>query len=312
MGGQSSVIMCLLIILAIFTAGCTDTINGNKSYQSATNSSKEQISINVNKSSEHVFEKIDYNISKLGYMWPQKNYETATADPELFMESIVNNTIKLNLIGNIVEIKFDDISGLDTEKSIFKGHIVGVSDSSASFTVSKKDGTILGTIRDGNKVYNILNTVAKYNGKNVEIIYSVEYQPGNLKLTVIPDKSELKEGESTALKVVLTNIGNNTLNVWKMEHQTSYDISFISVKNDLSAKYICGVLSRAPLTDNDLVELKPGESVNSTILSSCWTLNPGEYKISAVYHTHTGGYISDPFWLGEVKSNDTLIQIIEV
>jgi len=308
---RNQLFICFLIILVMLTAGCIDTINGNKSYQSTTNASKEQISINANKSSEHVFERTEYNISKLGYIWPKKNYETATADPELFLESIVNNTIKLNMIGNVVEIEFDNISGLGTENSIFKGHIVGVADSSASFTVSKKDGTILGIVRDGNKVYNILNTVAKYNGKNVEIIYSLEYQSGNLKLTVIPDESELKEGESTTVKVVLTNIGNNTLNVWKMEHQTSYDISFISLENDLSARYICGVLSRAPLKDNDLVELKPGESVNSTILSSCWILNPGEYKISAVYHTHTGGYISDPFWLGEVKSNDTLLKVQE-
>lgn len=298
-----------VVILAISSAGCADTINENKSDQGTTNTSEEQISILTNRSSEHVFEKMEYNISKFGYTWPKKNYETVTADPELFLESLVNNTTKLNMLGEVVEIEIDNVSGLATEKSTFKGHIVGVVNSSASFTVSEKEGTILGGMHAGNKVYNIWNTGIKYNGKNIELIYFVEYQPGNLKLTVVPDKTELKEGESTTVKVVLTNVGNNTLNVWKMEHQISYDISFRSLEGNVSVKYKCGVISRPPLIDDYLVELKPGESVNSTVSSGCWILNPGEYKISAVYRTHTGEEISNPFWLGEVKSNEVSIKV---
>jgi len=130
-----------------------------------------------------------------------------------------------------------------------------------------------------------------------------------LNLTIVPEKTDLEEGETSYIHLTLTNIGNYSLNVWKMEPQISYDISFRSLADNSSANYICPVISRPALTNEFLAELKTGESLNSTFNSNCWVLNPGEYMLSAVYHTAGGERISKPYWRGEVRSNEVLIEV---
>lgn len=133
-----------------------------------------------------------------------------------------------------------------------------------------------------------------------------------LTLTVIPEKTELEYGESFNINLTLTNVGNNTLNVWRMEHPISYDISFELLVDNSSAEWICGASSIPAPTYGYLAELKPGESLNSTFNSDCWILNPGEYRLSAIYHTgytQSDGSTSKPYWRGSVKSNEVLIKV---
>ena len=132
-----------------------------------------------------------------------------------------------------------------------------------------------------------------------------------LNLTVVSEKTEVKSGESFNIYLTLTNIGSNTLNVWEMYEQISYDISLISLENNSSVKYTCPVISRPALTNEFLVELKPSESLNSTSNSLCWNLDPGEYILSAVYHTGGGERISKTYWRGAVKSNEVLIKVVD-
>lgn len=133
-----------------------------------------------------------------------------------------------------------------------------------------------------------------------------------LTLTVVPEKTELGSGEFYPIHLILTNIGNNTLNVCKMYEQISYDIYFRSLEDNSSVEYICTLVSRVPMGNEDLVELKHGESLNTTFDSKCWILNPGEYMLSAVYHVGSGEMISKSYWIGEVKSNEVLIKILDV
>lgn len=130
-----------------------------------------------------------------------------------------------------------------------------------------------------------------------------------LVLTAVPAKTELNNGESCTVYLTLTNIGNKTLNVWKMEHQISYDVSFVSSTDNRPAFYQCGVIERVLLTNEFLVGLKPGESLNSTINSGCWQLNPGEYKLNAVYHAGEREKITKSYWKGYVTSNEVLIKV---
>jgi hypothetical protein len=97
-----------------------------------------------------------------------------------------------------------------------------------------------------------------------------------------------------------------------LEEQISYDLSFVPVNEDGHADYKCGVDARPALTDAFLVELKPGESLNIIVNSGCWALSPGKYMLSAVYHAGSGEMISKPYWIGEVKSNEVLIKILDV
>lgn len=130
-----------------------------------------------------------------------------------------------------------------------------------------------------------------------------------LTLTIVPEKTEFIKGEPCTIYLTLTNVGNNKLNAWKMVHQLSYDISFVSLVDNSSAEYSCGVPDRAHLTNEVLVEIKPGESINATFNSGCWILNPGEYVLSAVYHTNKEESISKDYWLGEIKSNEVVIKV---
>lgn len=310
--------MCLLIIPVIFTAGCTDTINGNGVNQSTESNL------------EDIFEIIEYNVtSEMGISWLKNNHEVVIVNPDLFMRSISNEKIKLNIMGEVVELELEKVpipegssmmsldNGVnleisDSNDSIFQGQVVGAVNSSLWLWVSQEMGFIVGEINTKNKVYHIWNTGKKYNGKNIEIIYLSKYQSGELKLTVLPEKTELELGESTNVELTLKNIGNTTLNIWRLEEQISYDLSFVPVNEDSHADYECGVATRPALTNAFLVELKPGESLNIIVNSGCWALSPGEYMLSAVYRAGSGEMISKPYWIGEVKSNEVLIKILDV
>lgn len=107
----------------------------------------------------------------------------------------------------------------------------------------------------------------------------------------------------------LTNIGENTINVWRMYEQMSYDTFFTRVDGSI-APYECGVLQRFPLTNKDLVELSPGESLNYTFDSTCWNLTKGEYTLNAVYDTTSPDEdIKKPYWIGTINSNNVTITV---
>jgi len=101
------------------------------------------------------------------------------------------------------------------------------------------------------------------------------------------NKSQVTKGETFDMYLKLSKSGNYTVNVWKLEERVSYDISFY-YSNGYEVPYICGVNQRPRLTNEYLVELHPGEFIESTFSHPCWDLKKGEYTLSAVYHTSTG------------------------
>lgn len=132
-------------------------------------------------------------------------------------------------------------------------------------------------------------------------------QPGELNFTVIPEKIRIQEDEVFQIHLTLTNIGENTINVWRMYEQVSYDIFFTKMDGSI-VPYECGAISRVPLTNKDLVELDPGESLNCTFDSTCWNLTKGEYSLNAVYDTTSPDEdIRKPYWIGKTNSNNVII-----
>ncbi len=133
-------------------------------------------------------------------------------------------------------------------------------------------------------------------------------QLGELNLTVAPEKTRIQEGEVFQINLTLTNTGENPINVWKMSEQTSYNILFIN-SNGSMVPYLW-MNSRIPLTDEDLTELIPGESLYSTVDSTCWNLTKGEYTLNAVYDTTSPDEdIQKPYWIGRIKSNNVTITV---
>jgi hypothetical protein len=96
-----------------------------------------------------------------------------------------------------------------------------------------------------------------------------------------------------------------------MYEKTNYDVSFVSSIGTLPTRYKSSVTSDLPITDAPIVELKPGESLNTTFDSYYWTLSHGEYNVSIVYHTENGINVSKPYWRGTLKSKEVSIKILD-
>ena len=116
----------------------------------------------------------------------------------------------------------------------------------------------------------------------------------------------MKEGENFEIELVLTNTGDNKINVWDLEEQVSYNI-ILSYQNGTELPYLCGVIERLPLTNENLVKLNPGESIKHTQESICWELSRGEYSLRAVYHTQLGERITKLYWVGSIESEPVTI-----
>lgn len=139
-----------------------------------------------------------------------------------------------------------------------------------------------------------------------ELRYS---QPEKLIFTVTPEKTRIQEGEVFQINLVVTNVGENSINVWKMYEQTSYNIFFFNHDGSI-VPYEGGVNSRVPLIDRDLVELNPGESLDDTFDSTYWNLTKGEYILNAVYDTTSPDEdIKKPYWIGRINSNNVTITV---
>lgn len=281
-----------------------------------------------------IFEKVDYDIRTLDrFSWLLSDYEIVVTNPEIFKVSAANDTMKLRLLNENVEVELQETitstnPDISSRIKTYRGKVVGSPGSSVLLTVA--DDVILGKIDTGSESYYIEQTNKKHNGKVVHVIYSsdslrapmlsyaVTYferimgkfipksQKGELDFVVTPEKTIIPENDTFDIELILKNIGKNTINVWNMEEQVSYDIYFYDSNND-KARYECGLISRVKLTNEALIELRLGESINDTKSSKCWNLTEGEYTLNAVYHTSMGESITEPYWVGKVQSNNVTI-----
>jgi hypothetical protein len=311
------VLFCALITVSI--AGCFDM-------DYSDSSTKED--------ADSIFETIDYDISTdRQYFWLEENYEVVIPNPALFKKYADSGTFTLELINRNLELELTEVAipegarkislnngpdiyfdGQDPQEVfIFEGKVVNNTESSAWFSGSESMGYIAGEIVNGNEEYHIKGTSngEVYNGKFVEIIYLSQYQSGNLNLTVVPEKTKVKDNETFDIHLTLTNTGNNTLNIWKLYEQISYDLYFRSSESDNYAYYSCGELQRVPMTNDDTEELESGESISTTLNSRCWELEPGEYTLYGVYRTLKDEMVAKPYWFGEIKSEEIKVLVDE-
>lgn len=146
-------------------------------------------------------------------------------------------------------------------------------------------------------------------------------QEGELNLTVIPEKTHMKEKELDVNKrrsfydlqgpvrfyLVLTNVGDKRVNVVKLKEQISYRIS-LSYPNGTEVPYECGYIMRLPLGNEDLAGLPPGQSLFVKEDFHCWNLTEGEYLLSARYHV-SGERFTKPHWIGVIKADPVRIVV---
>lgn len=86
----------------------------------------------------------------------------------------------------------------------------------------------------------------------------------------------------------------------------SYNI-IISYQNGTELPYLCGIISRTLLTNENLVKLNSGESIKNKQNLNCWELDRGEYSLHGVYHTKIGKRITKPYWVGSIESKSVTI-----
>ena len=106
------------------------------------------------------------------------------------------------------------------------------------------------------------------------------YQLGELNFTVSPEKTTVKEGDNFGILLTLTNIGNNSVNVWRMYELVSYDVHFYD-SNDSEIWRESDVFSR--LVAEDAFEHRPGESINYPRYPSFWIFKNGKRTLNDVY-----------------------------
>lgn len=316
-GGKFEII--LVVIALLITVGC---IIGD--YTEIKNEIPDD---------EKIFDEIKYDIEKVGRVsWMMSHYELVVANVENFEKSASNGTVRMKLLGKYFEVELQNAPSPSNpkfphEKSC-RGKIVGIPNSSASFTVTKN--AITGYIDTKSEYYSIERTDQEYERKVVQVIYSskarkdynrikeIDYAPkimidlrpkyleGKLNLTVITKNTTVLKNENFDIHLILTNTGEKTINVWEMAEQISYDIYFYD-SNDTKVSYSGGVIMRVPLTNENLVTLRPEQSINATFNSKYWNLKKGKYTLNAVYHTSKGESITKPYWVGKVQSNNVTI-----
>ncbi|MEL4304582.1 hypothetical protein [Methanococcoides sp. LMO-2] len=139
-----------------------------------------------------------------------------------------------------------------------------------------------------------------------------KYQTGELTFSIVPmtENTRMPEGGMLTFYLVLRNVGDEPVNVWDLEEQVSYDVHVYD-SNNTEVQYECGVISRPLLTNDILIELRPIKSIADTTNSKCWNLTEGTYTVNAVYHTSTGEEITEPYWLGEIQSNNLTITVVK-
>ncbi len=145
---------------------------------------------------------------------------------------------------------------------------------------------------------------------NTPVPYKLLAKPqhGNLTLTVVPEKTRISEGEAFDIELILENQGKNSVNVWKPEWLVDYDIAFYYPNGTPVPKYRCPIIERFQMTDKNLVELKPGESLRFVLKAddwkNCWILKRGEYMLKVVYFTGNpeNEMITKPYWVGRIES----------
>ena len=142
-------------------------------------------------------------------------------------------------------------------------------------------------------------------------------QSSDLKFSISVDKVEFQEGEPIRCKMVLTNTGSAAMHVNKrflvnfpdMAHDVYFEIS---ASEGRSAPF--GLIVNVGLLEaRHFEELHSQESISKQIdLSRDFKMDPGSYKIKAIYETDSAPpeLNASRVWKGKIESNTLTITIL--
>lgn len=172
-----------------------------------------------------ILENVSCDKNSLRFAKILDNFETVTANPEVFLEDVADGKVKLKLLGKEFDLELENthIANDDAKVLIenetgtytipaakintYRGKVIGEENSSAGFAVS--DEALIGHIEVGNIYYAIELTNKTMGGKAILVIYSsdnvkkqedreinyceVEEQPFMEELCNIKKSSNIKE-----------------------------------------------------------------------------------------------------------------------
>ncbi len=190
---------------------------------------------------QNSLEKVDFNKSTLEISEILDNFETVTANPVVFKNSADNGSVKIGLLekeldielhqvpvqSNDAEIIIDNNSGSYAIKApkvyTYKGKVIGVSNSSALFTVS--DDVLIGKIEVAGTSYIIEQTNKKDNGRVVHVVYTSDAIKKR-NISVYNTDGVVRQAPLGTLPSFEAPISSGTLTTTTVDLLASYDTEF--------------------------------------------------------------------------------------
>lgn len=141
-------------------------------------------------SNERIFEPVNFNKESVRYVDILNDFETVTSNPKLFLDDVSDGKVKLEVLGNKLDLELQETFILDENARVFvedetgvytipaakmktySGKVVGDENSSIGFTVS--DIAVIGHITTKGNHYAIELTNQTISDKVVLVVYSLD------------------------------------------------------------------------------------------------------------------------------------------
>ena len=139
-------------------------------------------------SSSDILEKVNYDKTSLRFAEVLDNFETVTANPDIFLEDVTDGRVKMKLLGKEFDLELENTHILNDDAKVlidnetgsyaipaakintYTGKVVGEENSDVGFAVS--DEALIGHIEVGSTYYAIEATNKTVGGKVILVVFS--------------------------------------------------------------------------------------------------------------------------------------------
>jgi|GEM_PF-1415765 len=224
---------------------------------------------NTSGNTTNIFELVTINTSSLRQNEYLTDYETVTANPEIFLDDVSDGDINMEILGQHFHLELNETfivskDAVTIEKiRTYRGKVVDVDDSRASFTVSET--ILIGSIEVNDTQYVMSSTNKTKDGKVVIVVYSSDWiksYPSSGEEYVDIEKNVLYELTPSELldyrSRVMSSASNHVKTLRNAEENNVFASSIVTVDISGEADYtsIQAVVDNA--TEGDIILIYPG------------------------------------------------------
>lgn len=252
---------------------------------------------NTSGNTTNIFELVTINTSSLRQNEYLTDYETVTANPEIFLDDVSDGDINMEILGQQFHLELNESFILSkdavTKEKIrtYNGKVVGVDDSRASFAVSET--ILIGSIEVNDTQYVMSSTNKTKDGKVVIVVYSSDWiksYPSSGEEYVDIEKNVLYELTPSELldyrSRVTSSASNHVKTLRNAEENNVFAASMVTVDISGEADYTSIQAAVDNATEGDIILIYPGSYLENidvdkelTILST--TEDPADTIVEA-------------------------------